>query len=655
MSIYPEILKRVITNNLNITFSTNTPSSCGLFESLIETPVEFRDWKTIYDATRHMDRNESIVYILLCAYLPKMIQEFADNNDIKTHCIAKFRIIDELFSSSYDGKPPLSAITYENESSSVVPRSSTFLRPAGVLTHPRTSAFSIAYLCKPIRQHILSILQKTQRTYHAFSKIARVYRHKHTPVQINTDLYMNDLTLSNPTTFVLLDHDKVYYFSLNDLAKIMIDSLTYSYMFFIEPKVCKNPYNNVPFTKSALYNIYFRMKSVFCVVPPLIHAFFMSDFNVFLFKKQNESAILEHIIREYVAKTDPIHMRAEILKMIREYDTENVLTIHPLVPSKSLVKGLKPMLLLYLSRKHTQDGYLYQNYGFELSCRMNRFVKQNPQFGHMIFKPKLPVFAIERSSVANVPLTNAPPTNASGHVFVFGENRSSTTNTTDTANSPSFTFSNPTAFPYSSFMQMQMTRFVLHHTNTELNPGYNDTVVYKRSPDRLLDFLENHQYNEPAYNRYLYSGSIYSVDEPQPLAPSIPDTDSSTESDATEPGQYQDNESGDEYVIRVYPQEGENDANESVETHAIVALRQLQNEPSLSLPLSPLRITEGWAEEDADNDNNTVSTEEERLEQMARENEYIIAGDNSSDMLSVASSIDYDGEYDDTDGYDSVS
>lgn len=644
MSIYPEILKRVITNKLNITFSTNTPSSDGLFESLVETPVEFRDWKNIYGATRHMDCTESIVYILLWAYLPKMTQAFADNNDIKTISIAKFRIVDELFSSSYNG--------------------------CSSPDHRRTPTFSSAYLSEPIRQHILSILQKTQRIYHAFSKVARVYRYKHTPVQINTDLYMNDLTLSKPTTFVVLDHDKVYYFSLNDLAKIMIDSLTYSYMFFIEPKVCKNPYNNVPFTKSTLYNMYFQMKSVFCVVPPLIQAFFMADFNVFLFKKQNESAILEHIIREYVDKTEPIHMRAEILKMITEYDTDNVLTIHPLFPSKSLLKGLKRMIILHLSRKHTQDGYLYQNYGFELSHLMNQFIKQNRQFGHMIFKPKLPVFAIDRSSVANVPSTNVPPTNSSGHVFVFGENRPPTTN------SPPFTFTYPTSFPYSSFMQMQMTRFVLHHTNTELNPGYNDTVAYTRSPDILLDFLENHQYNEPAYNRYLYFGSIYSVDELQPLAPSVPD--SSTESDLTEPGQYQDDESGDEYILRVHPQVNENGENEFThetpyETNAISALRQLQftHEPpsvvsvgiaqnEVSLPLSPLHSTEGWAEpgeEDADNDNNTVSTEEERIEQMARdrENEYIIAGDNSSDMLSVASSIDYDGEYDDTDGYDSVS
>ena len=719
MSIYPEILKRVITNKLNITFSTNTPSSGGLFESLVDftyetptklrtssllrysfvctgilqTPVEFRDWKNIYDATRHMERNESIVYILLWAYLPKMKQAFADNNDIKTISIAKFRIVDELFLSSYDGKP--------------------------LSVNSQTSTFSSVYLSEPIRQDILSILQKTQRIYHAFSKVARVYRHKHTPVQINTDLYMNDLTLSNPTTFVLLDHDKIYYFSLNDLAKIMIDSLTYSYMFFIEPKVCKNPYNNVPFTKSTLYNMYFQMKSVFCVVPPLIHAFFMSDFNVFLFKKQNESTLLEHIVREYVAKTEPIHMRAEIMTMISEYDTNRVLYIHRFFPSTSLLKGVKHMFILYLSRKHTQDGYIYQNYGFELSRLMNKFIYENPQFGNMIFKPKLPALAIAHSSVANASPANVPPANASGHVFVFGENRSSTTNTTDTENSQSYTFSNPTPFPYPSFMQftyetpnvvssgipqftyetpnvvssgipqMQIRRFVLNHVhNTEMCSGYNDTVVYKRSPDILLDFLENHQYNEPAYNRYLYSGSIYSVDEPQPLAPSIPDTDSSS---SPETGQYQDDESGDEYVIRIHPQANGNESTETLtEPNAITALfqllsydgnpspdnhrtptfvphsgvlpqqalLQLQNEPPLSLPLSPLTITEGWTEpgeEDVENDNNTVSTEEERLEQIARENEYIIAGDNLSDMLSIASSIDSDREYDDTDGYDSVS
>ena len=610
MSIYPEILKRVIANKLNITFSAeNTIIQHGIFVSPIIMSPEFHDWTKIYRALQYVEYSDSIVYILVWLSLQKMKNTNINNHDVKTRCITKFKIVDETFFSAYS-----------NDTT---------------------------------RQKILSILQKAQRTYHAFSRLSRVYRHKRTPVQINTDLYMNELNSSKPTTFVLLDHDKIYYFSLNDLAKIVLDSLTYSYLFFSEPKVCKNPYNNMPFTKSTLYNMYFQMKSTFCVVPRLIQLFFEADFNVFLFKKQNESTLLEHIIREYVAKTEPIHMRVDILKMVHEYDTQDILTIHPLFPSKYLLNGLKPMYILYLLRKHTQDGNIYQNYGHELTYRMNRFIKENPKFGRMIFK-SLPFCSIGSKPVFNVLPTN---TSLSGNAFVFGETTPpSSTNTTE------FSFSNPTTnrHPSLHFSQTQHSRIVLHHTNTESNPGYNDKVVYKRSPVILSDFLNNHQYSEPAYNRYLYLGNTSSNDEQQPLASFVPD-DASGHSSHTEPGQDQEDGSSDEPGVRTQRSRLGNVLLETMNATPLPLLRipdrRIDNNTltnTLTVYYEYTTINDNNDNDNNDNDNNdndTVSTEEERIERIVRELEYVIADDNSSDVLSVASSINPDDVYDD----DSVS
>jgi hypothetical protein len=629
MSIYPEILKRVIANKINTTFSDNPQKSVGIFESSIELSPEIQEWNTLLTATQNLPTyDEPVVYILLWLYLQKNKNTFFTQTS-GVLVTAKFSILPEIHKSRF-------------------------------ITHN-------------IRQKILSIFQQTQRTYYAFSRLSRVYRHKRTPVQIDTDLYMNDLTRLQKNTFVLFDNGKLYYFSLNDLAKIFLDSLTYSYLFFPEPKVCKNPYNNIPFTKSTLYNIYFQMKSTFCVVPRLIQLFFEADFNVYLFKKRNESLILEYIIREYVAKTEPIRMRADILKMVNEYDGQRILTIHPLFPSKSLLNGLKQMYILYLTRTHTQDGKIYENYGAELIYRMNCFVNKNPQFGRMNFqsKPHLLSFNGRPSSFEHRTLTFStslrPPVSpsatlsgvlaVSGNTFVFGQpNVPSLTDTNITENVES-----NLPPPYFHFTQSQPSRFVFHHRNTTGSPGYSEAAPYIRSPDIVQEFLENHQYNETSYNRYVYSGSIYSVEQPQPLPELVsdnynPDPDPETESDE------------EEYVLRVQQPRHDNETVE--ETHATY-LSDVSVLPLLSMrratPNIPGNIMAVYYydgddadtnvnENDADNeDNNSTSTEEQQNAQMNRQYEHIIAGDDSSELLSVASSIDTNDDYDDNDGYDSVS
>ena len=662
MSIYPEILKRVIANNLNTTFSVKPNKPAALFESPFEISQEVQEWNILYTAIRNtqfsqvrregqtndmgnlpaaqacldgvsgchtdypgmvyhrriMPYAEPIVYILLWMYLQKLTKIISKNTDdsdtLQEKCAAKFRILPEI---------------HEN-----------------------------AYITKSIRQNIISIIQKTQRTYHAFSRLSRVYRHKHTPVQINIDLYMNDLTPSHKNTFVLLDHDKIYYFSLNDLSKIILDALSYSYLFFPEPKVCKNPYNNMPFTKSTMYNIYFQMKTYFCVVPRLIQLFFEADFNIYLFKKLNEAVILEHIIREYVYKTEPICMRADILKMIREYDGEKVLMIHSRFSSKSLLNGFKQMYILYLTRKHTPDGKIYENYGSELTYRMDKFIKQNPQFGRMTFiKNRFSNIITTPNPIIKSVVLEEP--------FVFGQPSPNSEYPSNT-----FTFLNtPVTQNTNTGVILSDTGTVLFHTNIVTKQEFQESVAYNRSNNIVKDFLENHQYTESAYNRYLYFGSIYSNEElPQPLPSSVPDDESDN--------YYPDPESDpdDDFLLRVQHPRYNNDTNDIYEnntvdeTHAANGLVQLSDASSVRvLHATPRTLSgntmtvyyydtiNGNADEDETNeDSESTDTEEEHIVRMNLAHEFIIEGDNSSDVLSVASSIDPDAEYDDDDGYDSV-
>ena len=245
--------------------------------------------------------------------------------------------------------------------------------------------FQNRFMDDTIQKYIINLFQKSQRCYYAFSKLARIFRLKHTPVQITTDLYMSDLCVWHKNTFVLLDTNRIYYFSLKDLSRIITEALTFSYSFFSEPTVCKNPYNNIPFSKSALYNMYFQMKSTFCIVPTFIQLFFESDFDIYKFKKRNEWYIREYKIQEYMLKTDPKILLPDIIRMFRKYDTERKLTIDPDIPPDKLFNTVKHLYKLYLSRKYCYCSIRSDYYENELVYKMGEFIRLNPRFGRKTY------------------------------------------------------------------------------------------------------------------------------------------------------------------------------------------------------------------------------------------------------------------------------
>ena len=219
---------------------------------------------------------------------------------------------------------------------------------------------------------------------------------------------------------------------------------------------------------------------------------------------------------------------------------------------------------------------------------------------------------------------------------------------------------------------------VLFHTNIVSTHGFHDSVIYSRPTDIVKDFLENHQYTEPAYNRYLYFGSIYSNESPQ----SITFEDESSSVISQTPTLLRSSgvltipefEPDDDFVLRQQRPRYNNDTNDIhennivEETHSTNALVQLLDASSVRFLMATPRALDrnnltvyyydtliGNADEDDTNEDcESTDTEEQYIAGMNLEHDFIIEGDNSSDVLSIASSIDPDADYYENEGFDSV-
>jgi len=236
-----------------------------------------------------------------------------------------------------------------------------------------------------------SYFSKIQKIHFAFMRFARLYKYKKAVVQISSDLYMNELDEKHRNVFVLFQNNCKYLFSASDLVNIMNNNLSNSYLFFSEPLIPKNPYNNIAFDIATLYNIYFFMKNRPFAMPVLYQQFFNVDFDLEIFREDNEQLIREESIKRYVYSTSPNILYNTVVSMIESLKSNNskykILCIHKNFPKNKLVEIMRPYLHLYYLSKFYVVGTEKITNSYEILVKkFDLFVRFNPYFGRKLFK-----------------------------------------------------------------------------------------------------------------------------------------------------------------------------------------------------------------------------------------------------------------------------
>jgi hypothetical protein len=237
------------------------------------------------------------------------------------------------------------------------------------------------FISPKIREELIHHFCKFKRTYWAFTLLARIWKVRKTPVRIQTDLYMNELDWSEPTTYLLVHPDGIYLFSLQNIARIIVDAITHQSGMFVAPLPIKNPYTNNLLFKCDLFNIYLSLRYYHIRIHEMLERFYRCEFNIFEFQRKYETELRDYAIEQYAKTASTSELAQDIDDMLRLHRTKHRIVISPGFPQKNLVDTMRPFLKTYLLKRYSFSSTTRKYSAKKLEQDLRQFAEKNPLYG----------------------------------------------------------------------------------------------------------------------------------------------------------------------------------------------------------------------------------------------------------------------------------
>ena len=205
---------------------------------------------------------------------------------------------------------------------------------------------------------IENLYVKSKKYLNILNRLVYNYKIKKAIKYNDEDLFFNKISDYKPKHIVkLYSNNTIYAFKISDLINLWTDCLIKSENLFCKTEKLKNPYTNIEFSKTNLYNIFFAIKNSDYIVPSWILLFFYEDFNIKAFTYKYYSRLKDIAIISFI-KDGPLYEKIEnIDNMLHEYKNickhyilkDNMNVYDKLIVSKILNEPLKMYLISTLS------------------------------------------------------------------------------------------------------------------------------------------------------------------------------------------------------------------------------------------------------------------------------------------------------------------
>jgi len=237
------------------------------------------------------------------------------------------------------------------------------------------------------KKSLIDYFCKVQKHYHALSYFAFQYKYKRSKIANDKDLCFDKIVETQPRILSLYVKNTKYLFSISDLRNIINTSLYNTDMMFSMPLSVKNPYDNTPFSKANLYNIYFFFKHNHIMMPTIYHLYFISNFNICKFQNDHEVVIRNYLIDNFLKNTKTYIVK-HIKRMLIDFNNKHhkhKINIDCKIPDDLLFNTFKYHIQIYYKYRHTLDLSVQHSYKYKWIESLTTFKTNNPIFGRKLY------------------------------------------------------------------------------------------------------------------------------------------------------------------------------------------------------------------------------------------------------------------------------
>lgn len=241
------------------------------------------------------------------------------------------------------------------------------------------------FIGEELRERFLTLFNRSQKVYFAFNRLAYLYKCKKSKLGCNSDMYLNPISENNANVLSVIHENTKYLFTLSDLKKIINQSLLNHDELYSDPLPIKNPYNNLPFSKSNLYKIYFFIKNSSHLMPTPFEFYFQCDFSLKQLLNNYEPYLRNMSIKACSKNQDSYANHIEYIQnMVENYNLlhiDNQIKLDDEFPEHDLLNTFRLYIPYYLKSIFSLSISEKNEYKFLINAMLYNFQKKNSNFG----------------------------------------------------------------------------------------------------------------------------------------------------------------------------------------------------------------------------------------------------------------------------------